>query len=55
MLVIGMEYHPEILAKSLDVVFCDINPAATAAAAGYSFSNANNRFWSVIHLAGFTA
>jgi double-stranded uracil-DNA glycosylase len=47
-------YEPDILGKGLDVVFCGINPATTAAAAGHNFSNANNRFWLVLHLAGFT-
>jgi double-stranded uracil-DNA glycosylase len=47
-------YDPDILAKGLDVVFCGVNPASTAAAAGYNFSNANNRFWLVLNLAGFT-
>lgn len=45
---------PDILAPGLAVVFCGINPAATAAAAGHNFSSPSNRFWSVLHLAGFT-
>ncbi len=48
------EYQSDILAAGLDVVFCGINPAATAAADGHNFSNRNNRFWPVLHLAGFT-
>ena len=47
-------YDPDILAEGLDVVFCGINPASSAAAAGHNFSNGNNRFWPVLHLAGFT-
>jgi double-stranded uracil-DNA glycosylase len=47
-------YEPDILASDLDVVFCGVNPASTAAAAGHNFSNGNNRFWRVLHLAGFT-
>ncbi|NTY60435.1 G/U mismatch-specific DNA glycosylase [Mycolicibacterium sphagni] len=47
-------YQPDILASGLDVVFCGINPALTAAADGYNFSSPTNRFWPVIHLAGFT-
>lgn len=47
-------YQPDILAGGLDVVFCGINPALTAQADGYNFSSPTNRFWSVIHLAGFT-
>jgi TDG/mug DNA glycosylase family protein len=49
-----MSYEPDILAKSLDVIFCGLNPASSAAAAGYNFSNGSNRFWRVLHLAGFT-
>lgn len=47
-------YTPDILAEGLDVIFCGINPAVTAAADGHNFSHRNNRFWSVLHLAGFT-
>lgn len=45
---------PDLLSKDLDVVFCGINPAQSAALAGHHFSNRNNRFWRVLHLAGFT-
>src|SRR5262249_57045949 len=45
---------PDILAKDLSVIFCGINPGATAAAAGRHFVSPSNRFWRVIHLAGFT-
>jgi TDG/mug DNA glycosylase family protein len=44
----------EILAPGLSVVFCGLNPALTAARDGHNFSNPNNRFWRVLHLAGFT-
>jgi double-stranded uracil-DNA glycosylase len=47
-------YDPDILAEGLDVIFCGLNPAASAAAAGHNFSNRSNRFWSVLELAGFT-
>jgi len=47
-------YQPDILTVGLDVVFCGINPAATAVADGHNFSSPNNRFWRAIHLAGFT-
>jgi TDG/mug DNA glycosylase family protein len=49
-----INYKPDILAKGLDVIFCGLNPGSSAAAAGYNFSNASNRFWRVLHLAGFT-
>jgi len=48
------KYEPDILAKGLDVVFCGINPAATAELEGHNFSSSSNRFWLVLHLAGFT-
>ena len=48
------KYEPDILAKGLGVVFCGINPASTAAIDGHNFSNRSNRFWLVLHLAGFT-
>lgn len=44
----------EILAPGLSVVFCGLNPALTAAQDGHNFSNRSNRFWRVLHLAGFT-
>jgi len=49
-----IEYQSDILAGGLDVIFCGINPASTAAADGHNFSNPNNRFWPVLYLAGFT-
>lgn len=45
---------PDIIAKDLSVVFCGINPGMTAALSGHHFSSPSNRFWRVIHLAGFT-
>lgn len=47
-------YEPDILAEGLDVIFCGLNPASSAAAAGHNFSSKSNRFWQVLHLAGFT-
>ena len=46
---------PDLLAEDLDVLFCGINPALSAARAGHHFSNKNNRFWRVLHAAGFTS
>lgn len=48
-------YEPDILTDGLEVVFAGLNPASSAVAAGHNFSNRSNRFWSVLHLAGFTA
>jgi double-stranded uracil-DNA glycosylase len=47
-------YEPDILAEGLDVIFCGLNPAVSAAAAGHNFSGQSNRFWRVLHRAGFT-
>ena len=47
-------YQSDILTRNLDVVFCGLNPAESAAADGHNFSNRSNRFWPVLHLAGFT-
>ncbi|MEQ9861194.1 G/U mismatch-specific DNA glycosylase [Pectobacterium cacticida] len=44
----------DILAMNLQVVFCGINPGLSTAHYGYHFANPNNRFWKVIHQAGFT-
>jgi double-stranded uracil-DNA glycosylase len=48
------EFEPDILTDGLDVVFCGLNLAASAVNDGYHFSHRNNRFWPVMHLAGFT-
>ncbi|BDU22543.1 G/U mismatch-specific DNA glycosylase [Dyella sp. GSA-30] len=45
---------PDIIAGDLKVLFCGINPGLSAAASGHHFVGRNNRFWRVIHLAGFT-
>jgi len=44
----------DLIAKRLDVLFCGINPALSAAKAGHHFSNRSNRFWKVLHMSGFT-
>lgn len=45
---------PDIISTSLNVVFCGINPGMRSAAIGLNFANRSNRFWRVLHLAGFT-
>jgi TDG/mug DNA glycosylase family protein len=45
---------PDIIADHLAVLFCGINPGMTAAAIGHHFAGRGNRFWRVIHGAGFT-
>lgn len=44
----------DILAPGLRVVFCGINPGKSSAHTGFHFAHPGNRFWKVIHLAGFT-
>ncbi|MRT03162.1 G/U mismatch-specific DNA glycosylase [Ewingella americana] len=44
----------DIIAEDLRVVFCGINPGLSTAHHGFHFANSNNRFWKVIHQAGFT-
>ena len=55
----GLETHslglPDVISASLNVVFCGINPGMRSAAVGLHFANRSNRFWRVLHLAGFTA
>lgn len=45
---------PDLLEPGLSIVFCGINPGLRAAASGHHFEGKNNRFWRVMHLAGFT-
>ncbi|QND75269.1 G/U mismatch-specific DNA glycosylase [Tardiphaga robiniae] len=45
---------PDILRPGLKIVFCGINPGLGAAAGGRHFIGKGNRFWKVLHLAGFT-
>jgi double-stranded uracil-DNA glycosylase len=45
---------PDVLAKGLKVVFCGINPGMRSAVVGHHFANRSNRFWRVLHRAGFT-
>jgi TDG/mug DNA glycosylase family protein len=49
-----IRYQPDILGGGLDVIFCGLNPAASAAGSGHNFSHRNNRFWTVLQLADFT-
>jgi TDG/mug DNA glycosylase family protein len=45
---------PDIATPGLSVVFCGLNPGLGAAATGHHFVGRGNRFWRVLHLAGFT-
>lgn len=44
----------DVISTSLNIVFCGINPGMRSAAVGLHFANRSNRFWRVLHLAGFT-
>lgn len=44
----------DILTSGLRVVFCGINPGKSSAHTGFHFAHPGNRFWKVIHQAGFT-
>ncbi len=44
----------DVIARDLDVLFCGINPGLYTAAIGHHFGRPGNRFWKVLHLAGFT-
>src|ERR1700722_18687561 len=46
---------PDVISSSMNVVFCGINPGMRSATVGLHFANRSNRFWRVLHLAGFTS
>ncbi len=43
-----------MIAPGLRVLFCGINPSLISAATGHHFARPGNRFWRVLHEAGFT-
>lgn len=45
---------PDVVGPGLKVIFCGLNPGASAAATGRHFEGRGNRFWPVLHRAGFT-
>lgn len=45
---------PDVIAPGLRVLFCGINPGLYTAAIGHHFGRPGNRFWTVLHRAGFT-
>lgn len=49
-----MKLLSDILTDRLVVVFVGMNPSLMAAATGHRFAGPSNRFWRVIHLAGFS-
>jgi len=44
----------DVIAPGLKVLFVGINPGLYSAATGFHFARPGNRFWPVLHLAGFT-
>jgi len=44
----------DLLDHDLAILFCGINPGLYSAATGFHFARPGNRFWTVLHLAGFT-
>ena len=44
----------DIINNNMTVVFCGINPGLKSAFDGHHFSGRSNRFWKVLHQAGFT-
>lgn len=44
----------DVIAPGLRVLFCGINPGLYTAAIGHHFGRPGNRFWTVLHRAGFT-
>ena len=44
----------DVIAPDLDILFCGINPGLYTAAIGHHFGRPGNRFWPVLHLAGFS-
>ena len=45
---------PDVIADDLAVLFCGINPGLYSGATRHHFARPGNRFWKVLHQAGFT-
>jgi double-stranded uracil-DNA glycosylase len=45
---------PDVVAPGLRVLFCGINPGLVSGALGQHFARPGNRFWKVLHAAGFS-
>jgi len=45
---------PDVIATRLKVLFVGINPGLYSGAVGHHFARPGNRFWPVLHKAGFT-
>jgi len=44
----------DVIGERLRVLFCGINPGLYSGAVGHHFARPGNRFWPVLHAAGFT-
>jgi double-stranded uracil-DNA glycosylase len=44
----------DVIGPDLRVLFCGINPGLYSGAVGHHFARPGNRFWKVLHRAGFT-
>jgi double-stranded uracil-DNA glycosylase len=44
----------DVIGPGLRVLFCGINPSLWSGAVGHHFAHPSNRFWKVLHAAGFT-
>ncbi len=45
---------PDVVEPDLELLFCGINPGLFSGAVGHHFARPGNRFFKVLHLAGFT-
>ena len=45
---------PDVIADDLAVLFCGINPGLYSGATRHHFARPGNRFWKVLHQAGFS-
>lgn len=45
---------PDVIKSGLRVLFCGINPGLYSGAVRHHFARPGNRFWPVLHAAGFT-
>lgn len=45
---------PDVIGPNLRVLFCGINPGLYSGAVRHHFARPGNRFWTVLHRAGFT-
>ena len=46
---------PDVIRPNLKILFCGINPGLYSGATGHHFARPGNRFWPVLHAAGFTS